>query len=258
MKHEKYKVLFKIDKTMQETKSPAPHIKTPTFWAKLFALMTIGALSGCEAILCSTMVNCFDPLGRAPYSPNIVYLQLKTPNHMDAYIHWLEKDFGGSGEVSTDAIIQTHMPDKLANGWPPPDPLQEIPSFPRFNGLSKIPGKIIIEWTSLPESKTYRTIIPLHLDIHRKIKSEVETSCMRNESPVRSKRNIITLELAPGGKIKGWLSGFCLDSIEVIMKQGMPITKKERAKHSNRALINYSPAPMDKYIKAHSIPYGSW
>ena len=243
---------------MQESKKPNTRIKAPTFLAKLFTLMSIGALSGCEAILCSTMVNCFDPLGRAPYSPDIVYLKLKTPSHMDAYIHWLEKDFGGSGEISTDLIIKTHTSDKLANGWSPPEPLQETPSFPRFNGLSKIPGKLTIEWTSLPERKTYRTIIPLQRDIHKQIKSEVETSCMRNGSPIRSKRNVITLEFAPGGKIKGWLSGFCLDSIEFTMKQGMPISKKERTKHTNRALINYISAPMDKYIKTYGIPYSSW
>lgn len=243
---------------MKEPKKLTKLIKAPICLAKFFALISIGLLSGCEAILCSTMVNCFDPLGRVPHSPDIAYFELKTPNHMDAHIHWLERDFGNRIEISTDFIIEEHIPDKLANGWSPPESLQKAPGFPKFHGLSKIPGKITVEWTSLPESKAYRVIIPLHWGIHKQIKNEVETSCMRNGKPIRSKRNIITLELAPGGKIKGWLSGICLDAIEIAIKQGAPISKKERAKHSNRALMNYSSAPMDKYIKTHGIPYGSW
>ncbi len=243
---------------MRESKKPTKPIKSPTCLAKFFALISIGLLGGCEAILCSTMINCFDPLGRAPYSPNIAYFELKTPSHMDAHIHWLEIDLGNKRQTNIDFIIEEHVADKLANGWSPPAPLQKSPDFPKYHGVSKVPVKITVTWTSLPENTAYRSIIPIHWFIHKEIVKEVETPCMRNEEPIRSKRNVITLELAPGGKIKSWLSGFCLDAKEVAMKNGITISKKERSEYSNRALINYSSAPMDNYIKTHGIPYESW
>jgi hypothetical protein len=86
----------------------------------------------------------------------------------------------------------------------------------------------------------------------------VETSCLRNGNYISSKRNVITLELAPGGRMKGWLSGFCVNAIEISIEQGEPIPRKERTEFSDYAFKHYNPAPMDEYIKLHGIPYESW
>lgn len=127
--------------------------------AKLLALASLGLLSGCEAIMCSTMVNCFDPLGRASWPPDVAYLELKTPNYMDAHVHLVERVYGSttaSGSGST--LIETRTPSQLANGWTPPAALQKAPSFPRYIGFPDPPTKLTVEWTSLPENKTYRTV----------------------------------------------------------------------------------------------------
>lgn len=227
--------------------------------AKLLALASLGLLSGCEAIMCSTMVNCFDPLGRASMPPDVAYLELKTPNYMDAHVHLVERVYGSTtarGYGST--LIETRTPGQLANGWTPPAALQKAPSFTRYIGFPDPPTKLTVEWTSLPEDKTYRTVNVFGFSTFRHLTREVETSCMRNEKPLISKRNIITVELAPGGKVKAWLSGICLPAIEIAMKQGVPIPRKEITGISSQALRDYDPEPMNRYIKTHGIPYDSW
>ncbi len=231
-----------------------------TSTSKLLGLTLIGLLSGCEAILCSSMVNCFDPLGRAPHAPDIAYLELKTPNYMDAHVFLVDKYYG-KGHISTSItskIIKTHTPGKLADGWSPPVPSQKAPQYTNFDGLSKLPRQLSVEWTSLPENKAYRATIYLNHGIHRQIKSVVETSCLQNGEPIRRKRNIITLELAPQGKIRGWLSGSCLGALEIGKNQGELILQREVTEHLNYSLLTYDRGPMDRYIQAHGIPYSSW
>lgn len=229
-------------------------------FAKLLALTALALLSGCEFIACSTMINCFDPLGRAYLPPPVAYLELKTPNYMDAHIHSIEKELSNGTTIrsSESKIIETHMPDRLANGWTPPSLIEKTPSFSWSSGLSDSPVKLTVEWTSLAERKTYRSVIQLNLSTRRQITSEVETSCVRNERPVLSKRNIITLELAPGGKVKGWLSGICLPAMEIVMKQRVTTFRKGTTGRASQALRDYNPEPMNMYIKKHGIPYSSW
>lgn len=228
--------------------------------AKLFALASLGLLSGCEAIVCSTMINCFDPLGRAASWPDdVAYLGLITPNYMDAHIHLVERVYGSTtARDSGSTLIETRTPGQLANGWTPPASLQKAPSFPKYIGFPEPLTKLTVEWISLPENKAYRTVNVFGFSTFRHLTREVETSCMRNEKPVSSKRNIITVALAPGGKVKAWVSGICLPAIEIAMKQGLPIARKELTENSSQTLKDYDPEPMNRYIKTHGIPYDSW
>ncbi len=224
---------------------------------KLVLLFSLVLLSGCQLIMCSTMVNCFDPLGRAPVTPDIAYIQVTTPNYMDAHLHVIEQQFThGRGITYFNKIIKKHIVGYSASGWAPPDPLQTKSVIPRLVGLENLPNKLKVEWTSLAENKTYRASINLHLGSRRKIRQKVETTCKKFDKPLLARRNLITLQIAPGGRAKAWLSGTCLNAIEIATVKGIAVEKN--AYFSNDALNSYDPTPMRKYIQMHGIAFESW
>ncbi|WP_436785585.1 DUF2931 family protein [Stutzerimonas frequens] len=224
---------------------------------KLVLLFSLALFSGCQLIMCSTMVNCFDPLGRAPATPDIAYIQVTTPNYMDAHLHVIEQQFThGRGITYFNKIIQKHIVGNSASGWAPPDPLQTKSVIPRLVVLEVLPNQLKVEWTSLAENKTYRASINLHLGSRRKIRQKVETTCKKFDKPLLARRNLITLQIAPGGRAKAWLSGTCLNAIEIATAKGIAVEKN--AYFSNDALNSYDPTPMEKYIQMHGIAFESW
>lgn len=226
--------------------------------AKLIFLSPLALLSGCQLIMCSTMINCFDPLGTPPVSPYIAHVQVTTPNYMDAHLHTIEQDFTYGREISySNSVLKMRAPGKAADGWTPPELLQSMPDILKFRGLDELPNKLTVKWTSLAENKAYRASIKLHLGSRINIHKKIETTCIRSGKPMLGRRNIITLEITPGGRVKSWLSGVCLDAIEIATTQGHLIPQ-EGIYIPYDAFENYDSAPMRNYIRANGIPYESW
>jgi len=80
-------------------------------------------------------------------------------------------------------------------------------------------------------------------------------NCFKNDGREHYYRNNLVVGMAPGGIVKLWVNGPCLDSIEV----GRFVATKDkpdpaRAGYATRALSEETQA----YLKNNPIPYGSW
>ena len=125
-----------------------------------------------------------------------------------------------------------------------------------------LPEFLFVRWQSLVEPQTYhaKVIIPQWVR-DEMVKPKKIPNCARKDKDqlplITEYHYIITLGLAPGGIVKVWLTGDCLDPIEIgrfvgeVHKEG-PYGGTSNGQH--RPLSDVSKA----YVEKNGIPYGSW
>ena len=200
-----------------------------------------------------------DPLRPPPELPYRTWeIGLLAPNYMEV---WVE---------SVDVLDQRGMGYYRVHGGVssiqnPPDNRGDPKGWPARPGAGKtrpmtgidLPEIVFVRWQSLAEPQTYR----VRIDIPETIRQEMITSypafCHFDKQHIQDYRAVVTIGLAPGGIARAWLSGDCLEPLEIgrfvgsIHPKG-PYDGTSGGQH--RPLSSAAKA----YVDTHDIPFGSW
>jgi hypothetical protein len=120
-----------------------------------------------------------------------------------------------------------------------------------------LPKQIYVRWQSLVEPQIYHTRIDIPESIREIMLKGEKTFCRADGKWITGYREAIVIGLAPGGIAKAWVTGPCLEPIEIARVQAKvdptgPYDGKSGGKY--RQLSPTSKA----YVEKFGVPYGSW
>jgi len=211
----------------------------------LLSIVLLLGLAGCQS----------DAANKLPY--DAWYLGFLAPNYMEV---WLEQANIGdnSGRLFPNAmggVVSYGKPENLAiraEGWP-----ERIGSGKgrTLTGLD-LPYVVSLRWQSMVEPQTYHALFTIPDWARKKMLERLPAEC-----PVSGRtsdyRKDLTIGLAPGGVVKVWIMGPCLDPIEVLTLQAEIESKGPYGGKSNGKYRPLSPV-VKRYVDKYGVPYGSW
>ena len=211
----------------------------------LLSIVLLLGLAGCQS----------DAANKLPY--DAWYLGFLAPNYMEV---WLEQVNIGdnSGRIFPNAmggVVSYGKPENLAiraEGWP-----ERIGSGKgrTLAGLD-LPYVVSLRWQSMVEPQTYHALFTIPDWAREKMVERLPAEC-----PVSGRtsdyRKDLTIGLAPGGVVKVWIMGPCLDPIEVMTLQAEIEPKGPCGGKSNGKYRPLSPV-VKSYVDTYGVPYGSW
>lgn len=220
----------------------------------LLACSLLILMAGC------TSQSVQDPLHPPP--PDLPYrtweIGLLAPNYMEVWVESVDVlDQRGVGYYRVHgglASIQS-PPNNRGNpsGWPArPGAGATRP----MTGID-LPEIVFVRWQSLAEPQTYRVRIDIPEAIRKEMVTTYPTFCHFDGQYIRDYRAIITVGLAPGGIAKAWLSGDCLEPVEIGRFTGSIHPEGPYDGTSGGQHRPLSPAAKS-YIDTHEIPFDSW
>ena len=120
-----------------------------------------------------------------------------------------------------------------------------------------LPERIFLRWQSLVEPQAYKIRIPIPQWVRDEMVKPERVFCQGSKKWKDDYRDSITLGMAPGGIVKVWVGGACLNYKEVGRFQA---EVEPLGPHRNGNGIYYrAPNPeAQAYIDQHGIPYGTW
>ncbi|WP_295516902.1 DUF2931 family protein [uncultured Pseudomonas sp.] len=213
-------------------------------WLLLLAL-TLG-LAGCQSSASTKP--------KMPY--DAWYLGFLAPNYMEV---WLEQANIGdnSGRIFPNAmggVVSYGKPENLAiraNGWP-----ERIGSGKgRYLTGLDLPYVVSLRWQSMVEPQTYHALFTIPDWAREKMVERLPAKCPSGRT--FDYRESLTIGLAPGGVVKVWIKGPCLDPIEVLTLQAEIEPKGPYGGKSNGKYRPLSPV-VKSYVDKYGVPYGSW
>ncbi|APQ12413.1 hypothetical protein NS274_19670 [Pseudomonas oryzihabitans] len=213
-------------------------------WLLLLAL-TLG-LVGCQSSAITKP--------KLPY--DAWYLGFLAPNYMEV---WLEQVNIGdnSGQIFPNAmggVVAMGQPESLsatAKGWP-----KRIGSGKgRYLTGLDLPYVVSLRWQSMVEPQTYHALFTIPDWARRKMVERLSANCPSGRA--FDYRESLTIGLAPGGVVKVWIKGPCLDPIEVLTLQAEVEPKGPYGGKSNGKYRPLSPV-VKAYVDKYGVPYGSW
>lgn len=213
----------------------------------LLCLVLALGLAGCQSSAA--------PKPKLPY--DAWYLGFLAPNYMEV---WLElaniSDIDGRFFPNAmGGVVAMGQPASLsatAKGWP-----RRIGSGKGLymTGLD-LPYMVALRWQSMVEPQTYQTVFAIPAWAREKMVERLPAEC-----PVSGRtsdyRKDLTIGLAPGGVVKVWIMGPCLDPIEVLTLQAEIEPKGPYGGKSNGKYRPLSPV-VKRYVDKYGVPYGSW
>jgi len=120
-----------------------------------------------------------------------------------------------------------------------------------------LPDKIYLRWQSLVEPQAYTVGIEIPQWVRDEMMRPERVFCRGTKEWKDDYRKIISLGMAPGGIVKVWVGGPCLDFKEVGRFQAKihPLGPYQNGK----GLYYRAPNPeAQAWIDKNGIPYGSW
>jgi hypothetical protein len=120
-----------------------------------------------------------------------------------------------------------------------------------------LPKQIYVRWQSLVEPQTYHTRIDIPESTRDIMRKGEKVFCAADGKWITDYREAIVIGLAPGGVAKVWVTGPCLDPIEVTRVQAKVDPTGPNDGESNG---QYDPPSAESraYIEKFGVPYGSW
>jgi len=120
-----------------------------------------------------------------------------------------------------------------------------------------LPKQIYVRWQSLVEPQTYHTRIDIPEATREVMRKGEKAFCAADGKWITDYRKAIVIGLAPGGIAKVWVTGPCLDPIEVTRVQAKVDPTGPNDGESNG---QYDPPSAESraYIEKFGVPYGSW
>ena len=177
------------------------------------------------------------------------------PDHMEAYLNGvvvfdISNRMNPSVVRGSPSMRRPTKDDEVSVGWP---------SNPGWGSVTPVnldlPKILIVSWRSFVEQQEYHVQIEVPEEARSQMRIPHPVNCFKNDGREHYYRNNLVVGMAPGGIVKLWVNGPCLDAIEV----GRFVATKDkpdpaRAGYATRALSEETQA----YLKNNPIPYGSW
>lgn len=201
-----------------------------------------------------------DPLNPSP--PKLPYerwyIGMLAPNYMETWVESVDVlDQGGLAYYNVHGGITSIQspPNNAGNprGWPARPGSGKIMPITNVD----LPEIIFVRWQSLVEPQTYQVRINIPEWAREAMLKSEEAFCRFDNKNVTSYRKNVTLGLAPGGIVKAWLTGGCLEPIEIGRFVGKIHPEGPYSGTSNGKHRPLSPAAK-AYVDTHEIPYDSW
>ncbi|NQD94112.1 DUF2931 family protein [Pseudomonas sp. CrR25] len=180
------------------------------------------------------------------------------PEHMEV---WIE---------SVDVIDQRGLVYERVSGGIP-SYTGTVAGWPKNRGgggggksLSGIdlPEIIFVRWQSLVEPQTYNVRINVPEWARNAMVTKEQPVCPWKgdwgKAVLTGYRYAITIGLAPGGISKAWVSGSCLEPIEIGRFEGVVSKVGPDLGRSNGQYALPLTPESKAYIETHGVPYGSW
>ncbi|OWL84713.1 DUF2931 family protein [Halopseudomonas aestusnigri] len=220
----------------------------------LAAWLTVLWLSGCSS---HTSLAPFPPKPDLPY--RAWYVGLQAPDYMEAWVEQIdltdvndlmyEDVFGGVASTRTPADNRGD-----ARGWPEnPGPGSSFP----MTGID-LPAKVTVRWQSLAEPQVYRASFNLSQATRAEMVKPRNAYCAWRDEHEIQYLDTIAIGVAPGGVVKAWLVGPCLDAVEIAHVQGEINPVGPYNGKSNGEFYRPPSPNAQHYIDTHGIPFGSW
>jgi len=195
----------------------------------------------------------YDAWGIAVFAPEHMEVWIESVDVIDQRGLVFEQVYAGVGSIG-------NPPHKNGQptGW------QKTPggSSKSISGVD-LPEFIFVRWQSLVEPQTYNVRIKVPEWVREAMVTKKQPVCPWQSDwgknlPSFGYYDNITIGLAPGGIAKVWLSGGCLETLEIGRFEGA-VSKKGPSQGKNEGRYAYPPSQeAEAYIKQFGIPYGSW
>jgi hypothetical protein len=185
-------------------------------------------------------------------------LGFSAPNYMEVWIETADViDVKGQvyrRAMSGIAAIQS-PPNNTGDprGWP------EKPGPGKGKSVTgaNLPKKIYVRWQSLVEPQTYKMVIEISESTRELMRKGEKAFCAADGKWITGYRELLVVNLAPGGMAKVWVMGSCLPAIEVAKVKAEidprgPYEGKSGGEYDS--LSDESKA----YVEKFGVPYDSW
>lgn len=191
---------------------------------------------------------------RPPTSPKLPYdswyVGLAAPRHMEVWVETVDvldqrglRFFHVFGGVAS----YTGQAEGWHKGGGKMKPVNNV----------DLPEQIFLRWQSLVEPQAYKIRIPIPQWVREEMIKPERGFCQWSKTWETDYRDSITLGMAPGGIVKVWVGGACLDYKEVGRFQA---EIEPLGPYIGKSKGQYIPIePENKaYVEQHGIPYGTW
>ncbi|MEH3021861.1 MAG: DUF2931 family protein [Pseudomonas oryzihabitans] len=185
------------------------------------------------------------------------FLGFLAPNYMQV---WLER---ASISDVNGRLFPNAMGGVVAMGEPA-DLSDTAVGWPERIGSGKgiymtgmdLPYVVSLRWQSLVEPQTYHALFTMPDWARKKMVERIPGQCPSGYD--FDYRESLTIGLAPGGIVKVWIRGPCLDPIEVMTLQA---EIEPKGPYQGQMKGQYA-LPLTEvtqaYIAKYGVPYGSW
>lgn len=195
-------------------------------------------------------------------TPDLPYrtweIGLLAPNYMEAWVESVDVlDRQGHAYVRVHGGLPSIQNPPEGRGNPAGWPLRPGSGATRPMTGIDLPEIVFVRWQSLVEPQTYRVRIDIPHELRQEMLTQYSAVCRFDGVAIEDYRKVVTIGLAPGGIAKAWLSGDCLEPVEIGRFEGSihpegPYEGTSGGKH--RPLSPEAQA----YIEKHEIPFNSW
>jgi len=121
-----------------------------------------------------------------------------------------------------------------------------------------LPVEVSVRWQSLAEPQTYNVRIDIPAWARSEMVAGHPSVCRFDGKHITAYRYAITLGLAPGGIAKAWLTGACLEPIEIGRFEGAVEPKGPYGGKSGGEYYRPPSEHAQNYLDTHEIPFDSW
>ena len=225
--------------------------------------MKLLLLISCQLSLLMGCASQPEPNPLRPPPPELPYrtweIGLLAPNYMEVWVESVDVlDKRGLAYFNVHGGVASiqNPPDNRGNptGWPDrPGSGKTMP----MTGID-LPEIVFVRWQSLAEPQTYR----VRIDIPEWARQEMVTPhpafCIFDQKEIQDYRAVITIGLAPGGIAKAWLSGDCLEPVEIGRFVGSVHPEGPYDGRSNGLYYRGPSVHAQHYLDTHKIPFDSW
>ena len=230
------------------------HYTNELFNCRLALLSLLLMLNGCAAIDRQSMP--YDAWRLGFFAPDYMEVWIETAEVVDVNDYVFRGAGGGVASIIYPRPLAKTIPDSFSGkpkGWP------ENPGWGKGKYVrnADLPKKIYVRWQSMVEPQTYEAYINIPASTRELMRKGEKIYCAPYGKWITDYRKAIVIGLAPGGIAKTWVTGPCLESIEVSRTQA---TVDPRGPYEGKSNGHYRPLTdiSKAYVEKFGIPYESW
>lgn len=207
----------------------------------------------CFASLLLSLTACASG-ARLPPIPELPYaawnIGFAAPKHMEVWIETVDVlDRRGLAFFRVHGGVASYTGN--VKGWH-----QGVSGGKPINNVD-LPDQLFLRWQSLVEPQAYKIKITIPQWVRDEMITPQHVLCEWNRQWKNDYRKMITLGMAPGGIVKVWVGGACLDFKEIGRFQAEVESRGPYL--NNKGLFYRAPnRAAQAWIDQHGIPYGSW